>query len=266
MFWGRPGPDCRSRRSTNMARTLAAFPTPNKPGRSLFGHHYSVCGQGYGNRSHPPLNPDGPIEPSYFVGRGKPPLIMARFAFAQRLRESDVRVGSVNPGGTGLVGIAPRRSATILAADVVGYSRLMEADEEDTHARLMHLRFSLMEPLIALHRGRVIKNTGDGFLAMFDGATEGLAAAREMQRAVVADETEVPAQRRIAFRMGINVADVIVEDHDIYGDGVNVAARLQSLAEPGGVVISEMVADQAGGALGMQSVDLGQLHMRNRER
>ena len=140
----------------------------------------------------------------------------------------------------------------------------MEADERGTHDRLMHLRFSVMEPIIARHRGRVIKNTGDGFLAMFDSALAALEAAQEMQRAVIADEAGAVADRRIAFRMGVNVADVIVEDHDIYGDGVNVAARLQSHAEPGGIVISGLVAEHVGGTLGMRSVDLGQMHMRNR--
>ncbi len=157
-----------------------------------------------------------------------------------------------------------RQQAAILAADVVGYTRLMEADEQGTHARLMRLRFSVMEPIVALHLGRIIKNTGDGFLAMFGGAAAGMQAAREMQRAVMAAEANVPAGRRIAFRMGLNVADVIVEDHDVYGDGVNVAARLQTHAEPGGIVISGLVAEQAGGTLGMQVTDLGQMQMRNR--
>jgi adenylate cyclase len=157
------------------------------------------------------------------------------------------------------------RLATVVAADVVGYSRLMEADEEGTHARLMFLRFSVMEPIITEHRGRVVKNTGDGFLVMFDSAAAGLNSAQAMQRAVMLAEAEIPAARRIAFRMGINVAKVIVEDHDIYGDGVNVAARLQTHAEPGGIVISGLVADEVGGRLAMRSVDLGQMHMRNRE-
>jgi class 3 adenylate cyclase/TolB-like protein/Flp pilus assembly protein TadD len=186
-------------------------------------------------------------------------------AFARHIGERDVGVGGVDPWQRQSEGIKARRPATILAADVVGYSRLMEADENATHARLMHLRFSVMEPVIGLHRGRVIKNTGDGFMAMFDCAVAGLEAAKEMQRSVMIAEAEVPAERQISFRMGINVADVIVEDHDIYGDGVNVAARLQTLAEPCGIVISGIVAEQAGSTLGMQSVDLGQMHMRNRK-
>ena len=157
------------------------------------------------------------------------------------------------------------RPAAILASDVVGYSRLMEADEHGTHQRLMHLRFAVMEPIVVRHQGRIVKNTGDGFLAMFDTAGAGLEAARELQRSVIHAEAGIPAERRIAFRMGLNVADIIVEDHDIYGDGVNVAARLQTHAEPYGIVISGLVAEQVGGTLGMPSVDLGQMHLRNRE-
>jgi len=158
-----------------------------------------------------------------------------------------------------------QRAAAILASDVVGYSRLMEADENGTHARLMYLRFAVMEPIVARHQGRVIKNTGDGFVAMFDTAGKGLEAAQEMQRAIIHAEAGSPAERRIAFRMGLNVADVIVEDHDVYGDGVNVAARLQTHAEPYGIVISGLVAEQVGGTLGMASIDLGQMQLRNRE-
>jgi adenylate cyclase len=157
-----------------------------------------------------------------------------------------------------------RRLAAILAADVVGYTRLMESDERGTHARLMDLRFSVMEPIIAQHHGGVAKNTGDGFIAVFAGANSAMQAAMQMQRAVMGREAETPADRRIAFRMGLNIADVIVENHDIYGDGVNVAARLQSHAEPGGIVISGLVAEHVGGTLGMEAVDLGQMHMRNR--
>lgn len=157
-----------------------------------------------------------------------------------------------------------RRLAAILAADVVGYTRLMESDERGTHTRLMDLRFSVMEPIIAQHHGGVAKNTGDGFIAVFAGANSAMQAAMQMQRAVMGREAETPADRRIAFRMGLNIADVIVENHDIYGDGVNVAARLQSHAEPGGIVISGLVADQIGGTFGMQAVDLGQIYMRNR--
>lgn len=158
-----------------------------------------------------------------------------------------------------------RRVAVIVAADVVGYTRLMEADESGIHARLMHVRTTVVLPAMAQHHGRIIKNTGDGFLAMFDDAAGAMRAAMEIQRSIMMSEAKEEANRRIAFRMGINVADVIVEDHDVYGDGVNVAARLQTHAEPHGIVISGLVADAVGGTLGMHSVDLGQMYLRNRE-
>jgi class 3 adenylate cyclase len=136
---------------------------------------------------------------------------------------------------------AVRRLAAILAADVAGYSRLMGADEEGTHERLMaHLR-ELIEPKIAEHRGRVVKNTGDGFLAEFASVVDAVRCAVEIQRGMAEREPEVPEERRIRFRIGINLGDVIVEDDDIFGDGVNVAARLEALAEPGGICISRMV-------------------------
>ena len=155
------------------------------------------------------------------------------------------------------------RLASVLAADVVGYTRLMELDEENTHSRLMNLRFSIMEPIIVYREGRIVKNTGDGFLAMFESTHAAMQSAIDMQRAVTKLESDEPPDRRIAFRMGVNIADVIVEDHDIYGDGVNIAARLQSYAEPGGIVISGTVREQVGGTLGMDSIDIGLLRLRN---
>ena len=129
---------------------------------------------------------------------------------------------------------ATRRLAAILAADVAGYSRLMGADEEGTHERLRaHFR-ELVDPKIAEHRGRVVKNTGDGFLAEFPSVVDAVRCAVEVQRAMVDREPDVPEERRIAFRMGINLGDVIVEEHDIFGDGVNIAARLEGLAAPAG--------------------------------
>jgi len=156
-----------------------------------------------------------------------------------------------------------QRLACILAADVVGYTRLMERDERDTHSRLMELRFSIMQPLIGERQGRIVKNTGDGFMAMFECPRAAMESAIAMQRAVTEREADLPPDRRIAFRMGLNVADVIVEDHDIYGDGVNIAARLQGYAEPGGIVISGAVRDEVGGTLGLEAVDLGLLQLRN---
>src|SRR5690349_15596904 len=127
-----------------------------------------------------------------------------------------------------------RRLTAILAADVAGYSRLMGADEEGTHERLQaHFR-ELADPKIKEHRGRTVKNTGDGLLAEFASVVDAVRCAAEVQRGMIDREPEVPDGQCIRFRIGINLGDVIVEDHDIFGDGVNVAARLEALAEPGG--------------------------------
>ena len=137
-----------------------------------------------------------------------------------------------------------RRLAAILAADVAGYSRLMGADEEGTHERVMaHFR-ELVDLKIAEHHGRIVKNTGDGFLADFASVVDAVRCAVEVQRGMVDRNGETPEDERITFRMGINLGDVIVEDNDIYGDGVNIAARLEALAEPGGICISRVVREQ----------------------
>ena len=137
-----------------------------------------------------------------------------------------------------------RRLAAILAADVAGYSRLMGADEEGTHERLKaHLR-ELVDPKIEEHRGRIVKNTGDGFLAEFASVVDAVRCAVEVQRGMIDREPEMPDDQRIRLRIGINLGDVIAEEHDIFGDGVNVAARLEALAEPGGISVSRVVRDQ----------------------
>jgi adenylate cyclase len=156
-----------------------------------------------------------------------------------------------------------RRLAAILAADVAGYSRLMGVDEEGTHERLKaHLR-ELVDPKIKEHRGRTVKNTGDGFLAEFPSVVEAVRCAVEVQRGMTDREPEVPDERRIKFRIGINLGDVIAEEHDIFGDGVNVAARLEALAEPGGICISRVVRDQIRDKLDYAFEDLGEQHVKN---
>src|SRR5216684_1456855 len=137
-----------------------------------------------------------------------------------------------------------RRIGAILAADVAGYSRLMGAEEEGTHERLKaHLR-QLVDPKIKEHRGRVVKNAGDGMLVEFSSVIDATRCAAEIQRAMIDRNVDIPEDKRITFRIGVNLGDVIVEPKDIFGDGVNIAARLEALAEPGGICISRVVRDQ----------------------
>src|SRR3954454_8179198 len=156
-----------------------------------------------------------------------------------------------------------RRLAAILAADVAGYSRLMGADEEGTHERLKaHLR-QLIDPKIKEHRGRIVKNTGDGMLAEFASVIDAVRCAAEVQRGMMDREPDVTDERRISFRIGVNLGDVIVEEHDIFGDGVNVAARLEALAEPGGICISRTVRDQIRDKLAYAFENMGEQSIKN---
>jgi adenylate cyclase len=158
---------------------------------------------------------------------------------------------------------AERRLAAILAADVAGYSRLMGADEEGTHERLKaHLR-ELVDPKIEEHRGRIVKNTGDGFLAEFASVVDAVRCAVEVQRGMIDREPEMPEDQRTRFRIGINLGDVIAEERDIFGDGVNVAARLEALAEPGGICVSRVVRDQIRDKVDLAFDDLGEQQVKN---
>jgi TolB-like protein/class 3 adenylate cyclase len=156
-----------------------------------------------------------------------------------------------------------RRLAAILAADVAGYSRLMGADEEGTHERLQALLGKLVNPKIAEHRGRIVKNTGDGFLAEFASVVDAVRCAVELQRGMTQSNEETPPEERIEFRIGINLGDVIAEEHDIFGDGVNVAARLEGLAEPGGICISRVVRDQVRDKLDYTFENVGEQQVKN---
>jgi adenylate cyclase len=159
--------------------------------------------------------------------------------------------------------ITTRRLAAILAADVVGYSRLMGADEEGTHERLrVHLR-ELVDPKIKERRGRIVKNTGDGMLVEFSSVVDAVRCAAEVQRGMADRNAETPEYERITFRVGINLGDVIAEPDDIYGDGVNVAARLEALAEPGGICISRVVRDQIRDKLPYPFEDRGEQSVKN---
>jgi hypothetical protein len=142
-----------------------------------------------------------------------------------------------------------RRLTAILAADVTGYSRLMGANEEGTHERVQAHLGELVNPKIEEHRGRIVKNTGDGFLAAFPSVIDAVRCAVVVQRGMGERNEDTPPEKRIEFRIGINLGDVIVEEHDIFGDGVNVAARLEGLAEPSGVCVSGTVRDHIGDRL-----------------
>ena len=159
-----------------------------------------------------------------------------------------------------------RRLAAIMVTDVVGYSRLIRSDEEGTLAALKALRTDLIDPKIAEHHGRVVKLMGDGMLAEFTSAVEAVRAAVEAQRAVAERNADLPEDKRIAFRVGINLGDVVVDGDDIHGDGVNVAARLEGLAEAGGICLSGGVYDQVRDRIDFPFEDLGEHQVKNIDR
>ena len=156
-----------------------------------------------------------------------------------------------------------RRLAAILAADVAGYSRLMGADEEGTLAALKELRRDLADPKIKEHRGRIVKTTGDGLLVEFASVVDAVRCAVEVQREMASRNARVPEDTRIQFRMGINLGDIIKDGRDIYGDGVNVAARLEALAEPGGICVNRVVRDQVRDKLDFGFEDAGEQRVKN---
>ena len=160
-------------------------------------------------------------------------------------------------------GRVERRLAAILAADVAGYSRLMGADEEGTHERLKgHLR-ELVNPKVGEHRGRIVKSTGDGMLVEFGSVVDTVRCAVDIQREMFDRNVDTPEDKRISFRMGVNLGDVIVEPEDIFGDGVNIAAPLEGLAEPGGICVSRVVHDQVADKLDVMFEDLGERQVKN---
>jgi TolB-like protein/class 3 adenylate cyclase len=156
-----------------------------------------------------------------------------------------------------------RRLAAVLAADVAGYSRLMGTDEEGTLARLKTVRKALVDPTIAAHRGRIVKTTGDGMLVEFASAVDALRGAVEVQRGMAAQNASVPQETRIEFRIGIHVGDIIIDDNDIFGDGVNIAARLEGIAEPGGICISDDAQRQVRGKVDISCDDMGPQRLKN---
>ena len=159
-----------------------------------------------------------------------------------------------------------RRLVAILAADIVGYSRLVERDEAGTLAAIRGLREAVIDPLLAEHQGRIVKLMGDGAIVEFGSVVDAVACAVAIQQAVAERQAEAPADRRIVFRIGINLGDVVVEGDDLLGDGVNVAARLEQLCEPGGVLVSGTAYDQLQGKLGLPLEFIGEQRVKNIER
>jgi adenylate cyclase len=158
---------------------------------------------------------------------------------------------------------APRKLAAILAADVAGYSRLTGIDEEGTLKRLRKLRRELINPAVSLHRGRIVKTTGDGILIEFPSVVEALRCALDVQRGMDGRNADVAADQRIEFRVGINLGDVVVEGEDLLGDGVNIAARLEGIADPGGICISDDAYRQVQGKVPAEVVDIGEQQLKN---
>src|SRR5215831_8320964 len=156
-----------------------------------------------------------------------------------------------------------RKLAAILAADIAGYSKLMGADEAGTLARLKECRRELIDPKNKQYHGRVVKTTGDGILIEFPSVVDAISCSIEVQQGMCERNANVPPEKRIEFRVGINLGDVIVEGRDLYGDGVNIAARLEGLAEAGGVCISQTVLNHTCGKITFDIEDLGDQHLKN---
>jgi adenylate cyclase len=156
-----------------------------------------------------------------------------------------------------------RRLAAVLAADVAGYSRLMGRDEERTLAQLKTFRKTVFDPTVATHRGRIVKTTGDGMLVEFASAVDAARCAVEVQREMVKRNSDVPPELRIEFRIGIHVGDIIIDDDDIFGDGVNIAARLEGIAEPGGACVSDDAHRQIRGKVDILFDDIGEQNLKN---
>jgi adenylate cyclase len=158
---------------------------------------------------------------------------------------------------------ATRRLAAILAADVAGYSRLIGADERGTLQAFKQIQAELFEPSVVAHHGRLVKTTGDGFLVEFSSVVDALRCATELQAHMADHNSTAPTDKRMAFRIGINVGDIVIEEGDIFGDGVNVAVRLEGFAEPGGICVSARIQEDAAGKLDLAFEDLGEQQLKN---
>ena len=180
------------------------------------------------------------------------------------------KVGDINSAKTAKSGneplprrMPPRRLAAIVVGDIVGYSRLMELDEEGTHSRVKRIQRDLVEPSITEHYGRLVKTTGDGFVAIFDSPVEAVRCAIVIQQNVSGRNTSQPRDLWIEYRVGVNLGDVIIEEDDIYGDGVNIASRLESMADPGQVYISGGIYEQIKNKLVCGYESLGDRKVKN---
>src|ERR1700674_2008710 len=158
---------------------------------------------------------------------------------------------------------SPRRLAAIVAGDIAGYSRLMELDEEGTHARVKRIERDLIEPSIAEHHGKLVKTTGDGFIAIFDSPVEAVRCGIVIQQNMVGRNTSQPKHHWIEYRIGVNLGDVIIEATDVYGDGVNIASRLENIADPGQVYISGGIYEQVKHKLVCGYESLGDRKVKN---
>ena len=179
------------------------------------------------------------------------------------MRDKIRDISSARRGGSPSRSQPPRRLAAIVAGDIAGYSRLMELDEEDTHERVKSIQRDLIEPTIAEHHGRLVKTTGDGFFAVFDSPVEAVRCGIVIQQNMFGRNALLERERRIEYRIGVNLGDVIIEETDIYGDGVNIASRLESIAEPGEVYISGGIYEQIKNKLVCGYESLGDRRVKN---
>ena len=196
------------------------------------------------------------------AARGHPCCDAGRLLLAERRAPRAVAI-RLAPGDGRADMSQTRRLAAILAADVAGYSRLIGLDEGGTLQAFKAIRAELFDPTIAEHNGRLVKTTGDGFLVEFSSVVDALRCATEVQAHMAERYAPIPTDQRIEFRIGINVGDVVVEDSDIFGDGANIAARLEGLAEPGGICVSALVQRDAAGKLDLAFEDLGEQTLKN---
>src|SRR6516165_10696550 len=179
------------------------------------------------------------------------------------MRDNVRDINSARNGGGPSRGEMPRRLAAIVAGDIVGYSRLMQRDEEGTHVRVKRIERDLIVPSIAEHHGRLVKTTGDGFFAVFDSPVEAVRCGIVIQQNMLGRNTSLPKEQWIEYRIGVNLGDVIIEEDDIYGDGVNIASRLESIAAPGEVYISGGIYEQIKNKLVCGYQSLGDRRVKN---